>query len=89
MEFYTYIFWSQDAGKFYVGSSSNLIKRIQDHRAGLSKWTSRCSDWIMVYSISFESRKESLMLDTKIKKRGFSRWLVEYGLTHFRAVVFR
>ena len=89
MEFYTYIIWSREAGKFYVGSSSNLIKRIQDHRAGLSKWTSRCNDWILVYSISFESRKEALKLETKIKKRGINRWLEDNGLIHFRDVASR
>ncbi len=86
MNCYTCILYSQKVDKFYVGQTENIIKRVQDHRAGLSKWTSKSDDWILVYSIELNSRKDSIKLEKKIKKRGASRWLNNENLNTFRDV---
>ena len=69
MEYFTYILWSSSLQKFYVGHTDNLIRRIQDHIGGKSKWTSQVNDWKLVYSLSFETRKQAIYYEKKIKKR--------------------
>ena len=82
-EFYTYILWSKTIEKYYVGSTKNVIRRIQNHRMGLSKWTSKATDWILIYSTSFEMRTEALNLEKRIKKRGAKRWLQDKNLMNY------
>ena len=86
MNFYTYIIYSKKVGKYYIGHTENIIKRVQDHRSGLSKWTSKSNDWILVYSITHDSRKDAITLEKRIKKRGASRWLDDHQLQIFRDV---
>ena len=80
MDFYVYILWSNSIEKFYIGSTENLIKRVQSHNKGLGNWTRKAHDWILVHSISQYSRSEALELEKRIKKRGAKRWLEDKGL---------
>ena len=41
MPYYTYVLYSKNANKYYVGSTGNLGQRLQAHNAGKSKWTSK------------------------------------------------
>ena len=86
LKYYTYILFSQKVGKYYVGQTENVVKRVQDHRAGLSKWTSNSDDWVLVYSIELNSRKEAIQQEKRIKKRGAGRWLIDENLNKFRDV---
>ena len=66
--FYIYIIKSRE-GKFYIGSTDNLEKRLQQHNSKQFKaWTNRFNDWIIVYSESFNSRTEALKRENEIKK---------------------
>ena len=77
----TYVMKSKTFDIRYVGSTSDLKKRILHHNNGFSKYTKGRGPWILVYKEDFPTRSEAMMrelyfktgvgrefLDSKIKK---------------------
>jgi putative endonuclease len=68
-------------GKFYIGLSSDVEKRIDAHNKGLSIWTSKYSGWIKVYERLFENYSEARKWEIYLKKQksgnGFRKIIAE------------
>lgn len=74
-----YILWSQVAGKFYIGVTSDVHKRLYQHNVGVSKWTSRyAGTWRLVWDQTCASLGEARKLENKIKaqKGGQGFWTI-------------
>jgi putative endonuclease len=76
----TYVMQSKTFGIRYVGSTSDITKRINAHNTGFSKYTKGRGPWFLVYKEAFPTRSEAmarelffktgkgrLFLDSKIK----------------------
>ena len=57
--FHVYIIYSEKLDLFYVGSTANLIDRINRHNNGRSKYTKKGIPWHIVYSMKYESRSDA------------------------------
>ncbi len=68
MSYYVYIIYSDFLQKHYVGSSEDLVRRLEAHNKGLSRYTSKASDWRLIYEICLPAKLEALVLEKKIKK---------------------
>ena len=66
--FYVYILYSKSSNLYYKGFSTNLIKRLENHLSGKSKYTSTKTDWVLVYSKEFEIKKDALIEEKRLKK---------------------
>ena len=76
MMFTTYILFSEPINRYYVGSTGKPIQsRLKKHLTNHKGFTGKAMDWIVVYSIEFDSVKESRTLEKRIKKRGAARFL--------------
>ncbi len=73
--FFVYILHSKSIAKYYTGQTNNLDNRLLEHNTGQSKYTSRGSPWLIVYSQVVNTRSEAVILETKIKKRGAKRFI--------------
>ncbi|MCB0482219.1 MAG: GIY-YIG nuclease family protein [Flavobacteriales bacterium] len=73
--FFTYILYSKKLEKYYVGQSSDLFQRIENHNSGLSKFTKNGIPWTLIWSTELPSRQEALILEKKIKNMGAKRFL--------------
>jgi putative endonuclease len=78
--FYVYVLFSEKLNKYYVGSTNDIQKRLVQHNAGKTSFTSRGIPWIIIISMEFNSRAEAVQLELKIKKRGISRYLQDKNL---------
>ena len=47
--YWTYIIRSQKDNRYYVGSSNNIVRRLEEHNKGLSKYTKGKGPWELVY----------------------------------------
>jgi putative endonuclease len=66
--FYVYVIKCKE-GKFYIGSTEDIEKRLFQHNNKLFKaWTNRYADWKVVYSESFNDRKSAILREKEIKK---------------------
>jgi len=65
---YTYIIYSKVGDCYYRGYSSYPLLRLKQHNAGESKFTSKYSDWRLVYVEQFETKYEALKREKVLKK---------------------
>ncbi len=75
MKYFTYVLYSKNLSKHYVGSTSDVDKRVVEHNSGKSKFTCRAKDWELVKSYEFVEKSDALKLEIKIKNRGCRRFL--------------
>ena len=79
MKFFVYILFSKVLDRYYVGYTGNLEDRMRDHQSGISTYTSKADDWVLVYSEEYASREEARAREKAIKKkksRKYIEWLV-------------
>jgi len=65
--FKVYILYSKKINRYYVGITSNLEWRIQQHNRGLSPFTRGKGPWELAYSEEFQSRKAAQTKEKEIK----------------------
>ena len=66
--FYTYIIKSAE-GRYYIGSTDDIKKRVEQHNLKQYRcWTNRYTNWQLVYSETFKTRREALIREREIKK---------------------
>ena len=56
---YVYILKSIHYSKTYIGSTVNLIKRIEEHNAGYGIYSKRYKPWVLVYKENFENLSDA------------------------------
>ncbi len=67
MSYYVYIIESEKDGTFYKGYTKNIDKRLIEHNNGQSRYTSKKMPWKLVYLEKFETKREALIRERKIK----------------------
>ena len=60
MMYYFYVLYSLKDGRLYKGSTSQLLKRIEQHNAGQTKSTQKRRPLILLYYEIFDSKKEAI-----------------------------
>ena len=65
--FYCYVLRSQKNGRYYVGSCSEIAKRLSRHNQGRANVTRSGRPWDLVYEESFETRPEAVRREKQIK----------------------
>jgi len=68
MIYTVYILQSQATGVYYKGYTSNLEKRLWEHNNGLSRYTRGKGPWKLVFTQSFDKKKDALIFEKRIKK---------------------
>ena len=66
--FHVYILFSEKLDVYYKGCTQGVEIRLTNHLLGRSKFTSKTKDWVLVYQKSFETKKEVLIEEKRIKK---------------------
>ena len=66
--FYTYIIYSGEIDKYYVGSTNDLPRRLEDHNRGKDKYSRLGKAWKLMYFEKYETRPEAFSREREIKK---------------------
>jgi putative endonuclease len=66
--YYVYIIKSQ-VNKLYIGSTNDLKRRMAEHNSGKS-FSTRGSQWILVYYESYRNEKDARVRERRIKQQG-------------------
>jgi len=65
-----------------VGHTENIELRIVQHNSGISTYTSKAADWILVYKQTFQAREAARSREQEIKKkksRKYIEWIISIG----------
>lgn len=65
--FTTYVLYSEAFDRIYIGQTSNLTNRLEEHNAGLTKSTKHYIPWKLIYSEKFVTRKEAMKREKELK----------------------
>ena len=68
---YVYILFSAGRGKFYIGETSDVAVRLNQHRTGYFKSSSTAgmSDWALVLVIDCGDRTKARQVETFLKRQ--------------------
>ena len=84
MEYQVYLI-ENSSGKRYIGLSENVEKRLSDHNAGLSKYTSKFGPWRSVWQSRRMSLGDARRLENLLKRQkggaGVESILREFGVS--------
>ena len=70
------------AGKFYIGVTTDVSKRLEQHNNGESKWTARYRPWTLVWTQGPMSLTDARKMENRLKsQRGGNGFFVLTGLT--------
>ena len=82
MRYTTYILYSEEIGRYYVGYTSAAMEdRLRRHLTEHRGFTGRAKDWKVVFAKTFVEKSEATALERRIKKRGAKRFLADVTLT--------
>lgn len=70
-----YVLKSLKNGRFYIGSTSNLEKRLRYHNLGLNRSTRYNKPWILVYKENFLNKTEAIKREIFIKKQKSRKYI--------------
>jgi putative endonuclease len=68
MPHYAYILYSNTNDRYYIGSTSDIEKRLKRHNAGATPSTKSGKPWKVVYTKQFDSKTEALKFENYIKR---------------------
>jgi len=63
-----YILQSSRGGKYYIGSTVNLVERLEHHKGGFTPSTRRFGNVELVFSQEYETIEEARNIERRLKK---------------------
>ncbi|MFH1374710.1 MAG: GIY-YIG nuclease family protein, partial [bacterium] len=69
MKYYTYILKSKIAERYYVGSTNDLERRINEHNTRKDHWTYRFQPWEVIHFEEFANRSEAVVKEKRLKSK--------------------
>ena len=67
MGYIAYVLYSQKFDKFYIGSTSDIEKRLERHNSSKTGWTKTYRPWIIMHTETFVSRSEAMQKEKYLK----------------------
>jgi predicted GIY-YIG superfamily endonuclease len=58
------------SGKYYIGLSDDVARRVRQHNAGISRWTKGKGPWSLLWASDSLSLSEARKLENKLKRQG-------------------
>jgi len=75
MIFHAYVIRSIATGRFYVGHTENLTKRVYEHNNNRTASIRNRGPWELVHSEEFATRSEAMRRELQIKKMKSHKWI--------------
>ncbi len=63
-----YVIQSKKDSSFYIGTTSSLQKRLEEHNKGFALSTKSKKPWVLIYCEVYRSKKDALEREKKLKK---------------------
>ena len=73
--YYTYVLFSPQSRKIYIGQTNNISKRIVRHNAGQVLSTKAYSPWNLVHVEEYATRTEAMKREKFLKSGKGREWL--------------
>ena len=82
MEYQVYVIQNPE-GRYYIGMSEEVTRRVAQHNEGVSKWTKGRGPWTLVWTSEAKSITDARKLENLLKKqKGGAGFFRLTGLSH-------
>ena len=75
MSYYTYILKSKKNNRYYIGSTENIERRLQEHNWSRTTSTKSGIPWEVVYTETYETRSEAIKREYQIKAKKSRKYI--------------
>ncbi|MBX2872819.1 MAG: GIY-YIG nuclease family protein [Saprospiraceae bacterium] len=75
--YYVYVLKSQNHWRFYVGMTSNIARRLDEHNKGRTRSTKGYRPWILFFTESYPSREEARSREKYLKSGSGKEFIKE------------
>lgn len=85
---YVYILQSLVNNRYYIGSTNDLDRRLQEHNDGRGKYTNLTKPFRLVFNQSYHSLNDARSIERRLKKmksRKIIEEIIEDGYINLRA----
>ena len=82
MDGYVYIIQSLRNGRYYIGSTCDLDRRLEEHNRKKSKYTAESGPWKLIFSQEFEKLTSARKVEFWLKRQkdaDFIRRIISEG----------
>ena len=66
---FVYILQSLSTGKYYIGTTNNILRRFHQHQTGYTKSTRNRGPWYMPYYEIYKDRKTAIKREYELKRK--------------------
>lgn len=70
MMYYVYVLRGRMRHPLYIGMTSDLRRRIDEHKHGASAYTAKSNDWKLIYYEAYASREDAREREETLKQFG-------------------
>jgi len=77
---YLYVLKSKQDGELYVGSTTDLRRRLIEHNKGLVAFTKARRPLVLVYYEAYASLEDARLRESRLKQRGQARVQLMYRI---------
>ncbi|RLD09871.1 MAG: GIY-YIG nuclease family protein [Chlamydiae bacterium] len=67
--YFVYILQSLSSGRFYIGSTDNILRRFHEHQSGFTKSTRNRGPWHMPYYEIHKDRSAATNRERELKRK--------------------
>ena len=75
--FFTYVLYSADFNRIYIGQSHDPELRLSYHNSGTEKSTKPYRPWVIIHIETFNTRSEAMRRGKELKSSSGRRWVRE------------
>jgi putative endonuclease len=73
-------------GKFYIGLSDDVVRRIDQHNVGISTWTRKKGPWTLIWQSAEMTLSDARKLELSLKRqKGGGGFYQMIGVSRFRS----
>jgi len=86
MSIYVYVIRSEKDGRFYVGMSENIDRRLKEHNSGKTRSTQFYKPWELFFFEEFENRLTARKREKYLKSGYGKTWIKEKYKREFNMI---
>lgn len=75
---YLYVLRSKQSGKYYIGETNNLQRRVEDHKKGRSSFGKINTEISVIYTREFADRGSAKQIEFFLKKQKSHRFIDKF-----------
>ncbi|MHA7128672.1 GIY-YIG nuclease family protein [Algoriphagus namhaensis] len=80
LKYYVYVIYSAARDKYYVGQTSDLEKRLEEHNSHFysDSYTTLSADWVLKKSLICQNRGMAIKIENHIKKNKSRKYVEDF-----------